>query len=67
MFVKIKESASADAIRKAAGDTLKDYKKKQQAFAQEKANSYLEAAGRKVTQANETLYEAGLIKGKLIR
>lgn len=67
MFVKIKEVKSLGSSQLSTKDTLKAYHKGQQSFAKEKADLLLEAAGQNVTRANQLLFDAGLIKGNLIK
>lgn len=67
MFVKIKETKPSKSTQLSTKDTLKAYHKGQQSFAKEKADLLLEAAGENVTRANQLLFDAGLIKGNLIR
>lgn len=67
MFVKIKGDPYKDTPNSSAKEGLAAYTKEQKQFAKRQADSHLGTAASHVTKANDILYEAGLIKGKLIR
>jgi len=67
MSVKSKNIATKKIKDSTANDGLAQYTKAQKEFAKRQADSNLEKAGSYITKANDILYEAGLIKGELIR
>ena len=67
MIVRTKNIATQKIKDSTANDGLAQYTKAQKEFAKRQADNHLGSAAKHVTKANDILYEAGLIKGELIR